>query len=152
MAKTSTAKKKAAGAKKATGAKKAAGAKNGAKAGAKKKTAAAKEKAPVEKAPAPLDAATSAALAGQAALAGTRAAGKAVTLVASQAKGPLAAAGGLVIGVAGGRAVVNRRRGRKRVQGFDLAGAAERVGALGEEVGRVAIVIQQAAGESKRSR
>src|SRR3954464_5011046 len=99
MAKSSTAgaKKKASG-KKATG-KKANGKKS---AGARKPAAKAKAAAPEAKAPAPLDAATNVALAGQAALAGTKAAGKAVTLVASQAKGPLAAAGGLVIGVAGG--------------------------------------------------
>jgi hypothetical protein len=140
MAKATTAKKKPT-AGKSTAAKK--------KAPAEKASA---DEAPAAKAPAPAEAVANAALAGQAALAGTRAAGKAVTLAASRAKGPLAAAGGLVIGVAGGRAVVNRRRGRRRPQGLDIAGAAERVGALGEEVGRVAIVIQQAAGESKRSR
>jgi hypothetical protein len=102
--------------------------------------------------PAPVDAAANAALAGQAAMAGTKAAGKALSLAAAQAKGPLAAAGGLAAGLAGGFAVVNRRRGRRRAKGFDIAGAAERIGALGEEVGRVAIVIQRAADGSKSSR
>ena len=102
--------------------------------------------------PAPADAVTNAAFAGQAAMAGTQAAGKALTLAVSQAKGPLAAAGGLAAGVAGGLALVNRRRGRRRAKGFDVASAAERIGTLGEEVGRVAIVIQRAADGSKGSR
>ena len=116
----------------------------------KAKSSKAKAKAPAVEKPAPVDAAANAALASQAALAGTRAAGKAVTLAAGQVKGPLAAAGGLAAGVLGGLAVI-RRRGRKRSQSFDVAGAAERIGALGEEVGRVAIVIQRAAEGSKRS-
>lgn len=103
-------------------------------------------------APAPADAAANAAFAGQAALAGTQAAGKALTLAAAEVKGPLVAAGGLAAGVAGGLALVNRRRGRRRVKGFDIASAAERIGALGEEVGRVAIVIQRAADGTKGSR
>ncbi|MFP5388623.1 MAG: hypothetical protein ACLGG5_04910 [Thermoleophilia bacterium] len=102
--------------------------------------------------PAPADAATNAAFAGQAAMAGTQAAGKALTLAVEQAKGPLVAAGGLAAGVAGGLVLVNRRRGRRRAKGFDIAGAAERIGALGEEVGRVAIVIQRAAEGTKGSR
>jgi hypothetical protein len=102
--------------------------------------------------PAPADAAANAALAGQAAMAGTRAAGRALTLAAAQAKGPLAAAGGLTAGIAGGLAFVRRRRGRRRAKGFDIASAAERVGTLGEEVGRVAIVIQRAADGSKGSK
>jgi hypothetical protein len=100
---------------------------------------------------APLDATANAALAGQAALAGTRAAGRAVTLAAERAGVPLAAGGGLAAGVAGGLAVVRRRR-RRRAGGFDVASAAERVGALGEEIGRVAIVIQKAADGSKRTK
>ncbi len=104
-----------------------------------------------KEAPAPVDAAANAALAGQAAMAGTRAAGNALTLAATQVKGPLAAAGGLTAGIAGGLAVVKRRR-RRRAKSFDLAGAAERIGALGEEVGRVAIVIQRAANGSKGSK
>jgi hypothetical protein len=107
---------------------------------------------PAQGATAPLDATANAALAGQAALAGTRAAGKAVALAAARAGVPLAAGGGLAAGVAGGLAMVRRRRHR-RVGGFDVASAAERVGTLGEEVGRVAVVIQRAAdGGSKRSR
>jgi hypothetical protein len=133
-----------------------------AKAGRAKKPSTSKDakkpEAPVEKGqveeamPAPADAAANAAFAGQAAMAGTQAAGKALTLAAAEAKGPLVAAGGLAAGVAGGLALVNRRRGRRRAKGFDLAGAAERVGALGEEVGRVAIVIQRAADGSKGSK
>jgi hypothetical protein len=130
-----------------------------AKATKEKKTASAKRKAPsgetasLEKgAPAPLDAAANAVFAGQAAMAGTQAAGKALTLAASQVKGPLAAAGGLAAGVAGGLALVSRRRGRRRAKSFDIAGAAERIGTLSEEVGRVAIVIQRAADGSKGSR
>lgn len=111
------------------------------------------EKGAVEKGmPAPVDAAANAAFAGQAAMAGTQAAGKALTLAVEQAKGPLVAAGGLAAGVAGGLALVNRRRGRRRAKGFDIAGAAERIGALGEEVGRVAVVIQRAAEGTKASR
>jgi hypothetical protein len=126
---------------------------------ASKKTSAAAKQAGVKKKvevehgePAPLDAAANAAFAGQAAMAGTRAAGKAITLAAGQVKGPLAAGGGLAAGIAGGLVLVNRRRGRRRAMGFDIAGAAERIGALGEEVGRVAIVIQRAADGSKSSR
>ena len=63
-------------------------------------------------------------------MAGTQAAGKAITLAAAEAKGPLVAAGGLAAGVAGGLALV-RRRGRRRAKGFDIASAAERIGALG---------------------
>jgi hypothetical protein len=105
-----------------------------------------------KEAPAPVDAAANAAFAGQAAMAGTRAAGRALALVAAQAKGPLAATGGLTAGIAGGLAVMKRRRRRRRPKSFDLASAAERVGTLGEEVGRVAIVIQRAADGSKSSR
>lgn len=117
-----------------------------------------KPTAPVEKGavetgvPGPADAAANAAFAGQAAMAGTQAAGKALTLAAEQAKGPLVAAGGLAAGVAGGLVLVNRRRGRRRAKGFDIAGAAERIGALGEEVGRVAVVVQRAAEGTKGSR
>jgi hypothetical protein len=111
------------------------------------------EKGAVDKGmPEPADAATNAAFAGQAAMAGTQAAGKALTLAVEQAKGPLVAAGGLAAGVVGGLALVNRRRGRRRAKGFDIAGAAERIGALGEEVGRVAVVIQRAAEGTKGSR
>src|SRR3954469_22398793 len=128
-----------------------------ANAGGAKKTSAPKKtkepEAPVgSAAPAPADAAANAAFAGQAAMAGTQAAGKAITLAAAQTKGPLVAAGGLAAGVAGGLALVNRRRGRRRAKGFDIAGAAERIGALGEEVGRVAIVIQRAADGTKGSK
>jgi hypothetical protein len=47
---------------------------------------------------------------------------------------------------------VDRRRERRLAKGFDVAGAAERIGALGEEVGRVAVVIQRAAEGTKGSR
>jgi hypothetical protein len=117
-----------------------------------------KPETPVEKGavetgvPGPADAAANAAFASQAAMAGTQAAGKALTLAAEQAKGPLVAAGGLAAGVAGGLVLVSRRRGRRRAKGFDIAGAAERIGALGEEVGRVAVVIQRAAEGTKGSK
>jgi hypothetical protein len=62
---------------------------------------------------------------------------------------PLATGGGLAAGVLGGLAVIRRRRRSRRAGGFDVATAAERVGALGEEIGRVAIVIQKAADGSK---
>jgi hypothetical protein len=104
---------------------------------------------PAEGVTAPLDATANAALAGEAALAGARAAGQAVSLAVARAGVPLAAGGGLAAGVAGGLAVLRRRR--RRVGGFDIGSAAERVGSLGEEVGRVAIVIQKAADGSKRA-
>jgi len=103
-------------------------------------------------APAPVDAAANATLAGRAALAGTQAAGKALGLAAARASMPLAAGGGLAAGVVGGLAVIRRRRRPRRAGGFDIASAAEQVGALGEEIGRVAIVIQKAADGSKRSK
>jgi hypothetical protein len=119
---------------------------------AKAAGAAAKPSAPpAQAATAPLDATANAALAGQAALAGTRAAGRAISLAAARAGVPLAAGGGLAAGVAGGLSVVRRRR-RRRAGGFDIASAAERVGTLGEEIGRVAIVIQRAADGSKHSK
>jgi hypothetical protein len=124
------------------------------KAPAKAKAAGAEAKPstpPAQAATAPPDAAANAALAGQAALAGTRAAGRAVALAAARAGVPLAAGGGLAAGVTGGLAMVRRRR-RRRAGGFDIASAAERVGALGEEIGRVAIVIQRAADGSKQSK
>jgi hypothetical protein len=104
---------------------------------------------PAQNAPAPVDAAANAALAGRAALAGTQAAGKAVSLAAARVRVPLAAGGGLAAGVVGGLAVIRRRRRPRRARGFDVASAAERVGTLGEEIGRVAIVIQKAADGSK---
>jgi len=100
-----------------------------------------------------VDAGAAAALAGQAALAGTRAAGRAMTLAVARVKAPLAAGGGLAAGVAGGLVVMRRRRRRRRPGALDigdLASAAQRIGTLGEEVGRVAIVIQKAADGSKR--
>src|SRR4051794_37421796 len=121
------------------------------KAQVEKKTKASGAEAPRPEvsAPAPLDAAANAALAGQAALAGTQAAGKAVSLAAARARVPLATGGGLAAGAVGGLAVIRRRRRSRRAGGFDVASAAERVGALGEEIGRVAIVIQKAADGSK---
>jgi hypothetical protein len=150
-----TKEKKTASSKRGSSASKASA--NGAKEASAAKNAK-KPEAPVEKGaveegmPAPADAAANAAFAGQAAMAGTQAAGKALTMAVEQAKGPLVAAGGLAAGVVGGLALVNRRRGRRRAKGFDIAGAAERIGALGEEVGRVAVVIQRAAEGTKASR
>lgn len=100
----------------------------------------------------PVGAGANAALAGQAALAGTRAAGKAVGIVVSKARVPLVAGGGLVAGVAGGLMVIRRRNGHSRGGTIDLdhvISAARRVGSLGEEVGRVASMMEQAGGKSK---
>jgi hypothetical protein len=83
--------------------------------------------------------------------AGTRAAGRAISLATTRAGVPLAVGGALAAGVAGSLAVVRRRR-RRRAVGFDVSSAAERVGALAEEIGRVAIVVQKAADGSKRSK
>lgn len=60
---------------------------------------------------APVDAAANAALAGKAAVAGARAAGKAVSMVASRAKVPLIAGGSAAVGLVGGLAVIHSRRG-----------------------------------------
>lgn len=66
---------------------------------------------------APTDAAANAALAGKAAVAGTRAAGKAASLAFSRAKLPLIAGGSAAAGLAGGLAVIHRRRSGKRAWG-----------------------------------
>jgi hypothetical protein len=65
---------------------------------------------------APVDAAANAALAAKAAIAGTRAAGKAVSLVSSDARTrtPLIAGGSAAAGLFGGLAVIHRRRNGKR--------------------------------------
>jgi len=62
----------------------------------------------------PIDATANAALAGKAAVAGTRAAGRALSLAASRAKAPLIVGGSAAAGLAGGLAVIHRRKGRKR--------------------------------------
>jgi hypothetical protein len=64
----------------------------------------------------PVDAAANAALAGKAAVAGIRAAGKAVSLAASRARVPLITGGSAAAGLAGGLAVINRRRNGKRTR------------------------------------
>lgn len=60
------------------------------------------------------DAAANAALAAKAALAGTRAAAQAASLTVSRAKTPLVVGGSAAAGLAGGLAVIHRRRSGKR--------------------------------------
>ncbi|MGN6662966.1 MAG: hypothetical protein ACTHK6_01980 [Solirubrobacterales bacterium] len=96
----------------------------------------------------------SAAMAGKEALAGTRAAGKALSVAASSARLPLIAGGSLVAGLSGGLAVLKHRRNGHRRSGpsFDMGAvvdAAQKVGAMGEEVGRVAKALQGAAEHRK---
>jgi len=92
-------------------------------------------------------AAENAALAGEAAAAGTRAAGKAVSSLVSRARVPLIAGGAAAAGLAGGLVVINRQRKRtRRSTSLDfgqVVAAAQRLGAFGEEIGRMATVIQQ---------
>jgi hypothetical protein len=61
---------------------------------------------------------------------------------------PLIAGGAAAAGLAGGLAVINRRRAATRHRGgidFDgIVAAAQRLGSFGEEIGRVASMIQQA--------
>jgi hypothetical protein len=57
-----------------------------------------------------LDAAANTVMAGKAAVAGTRAAVKAVSLASSRAKVPLIAGASAAAGLAGGLAVIRRRR------------------------------------------
>jgi hypothetical protein len=100
-----------------------------------------------------------AAAAQKAAAAGTRAAGKAVGVLAERAKVPLALGGAAVAGIAGGLAVRNRARSRRRGFGLalgdgkldldSLAGAAKRLGAFSNQVGEVAAAMQQD-GQKKR--
>jgi hypothetical protein len=102
---------------------------------------------------APIGPAANAALAGQAALAGTKAAGQAVGLAASKAKVPIVAGGGMIVGVAGGLAVLRRRNGRASQATLDLdriVAAARRAGSFGEELGRAASMLEQAGAGSKR--
>ena len=97
----------------------------------------------------PASAGAIAALAGKAAMEGTRAAGKAATLVASRVKVPLAVGGGLAAGAAGGLALVRRRNGHRRHGTPDLGpviSAAKRAGSIGEELGRMAAMAEKAAG------
>jgi hypothetical protein len=88
-------------------------------------------------------------------VAGTTAAGKAVSLAASRVEVPLIAGGAAAVGLAGGLAVINRRRGASRGNGtfdFDnLIAAAQRLGSFGEEIGRVATALQHATQGSKNS-
>ncbi|MGH2936853.1 MAG: hypothetical protein ACRDPE_01885 [Solirubrobacterales bacterium] len=104
---------------------------------------------------APLGAGVNAALAGKAALAGTRAAGRAVGLVASKVKGPIVVGGGLAAGAVGGLALVRRRNGSSSQGPLDVErviDAARRAGAFGEELGRMASLLEQANTGSKRKR
>jgi hypothetical protein len=114
----------------------------------------AKGKDAVEEKAAQLDAGASAVMAGKEVLAGTRAAGKALSSAASGARLPLIAGGSLVAGLSGGLAIIKHRRNGHRRSGsnFDLGTvveAAQRVGTMGEEVGRIANAVQTAA-ERKR--
>lgn len=92
-------------------------------------------------------------LAGRAALAGTHAAGQAAKIAAARAKVPLVAGGGMIAGVAGGLAVVRRRNARTSQVTFDVdrvIAAARRAGSFGEELGRMASLMEQASSGSKR--
>ncbi|MGN6216490.1 MAG: hypothetical protein ACTHN7_05975 [Solirubrobacterales bacterium] len=111
-------------------------------------------KGAVKKKAATLDAGASAAMAGKEALAGTRAAGKALSTAASSARLPLIAGGSLVAGLSGGLVVLKHRRNgpRRSAPNFDLGAvvdAAQKVGAMGEEVGRIASAVQGAAERKK---
>jgi hypothetical protein len=100
----------------------------------------------------PNGAGANAALAGKAALEGTRAAGKAVGVATSKAKVPLVAGGGLAAGLAGGLALVRRRNGHRHHGAPDLGpviSAARRAGSFGEELGRVAALVEKASAASK---
>jgi hypothetical protein len=89
-------------------------------------------------------------------VAGTRAAGKAVSSLVGRARVPLIAGGAAAAGLAGGLAVINRRRSSARRNGsidFDrVVEAAQRLGSFGEEIGRVATMIQQVNDGRKSSR
>jgi hypothetical protein len=70
-----------------------------------------------------------------------------VSSIVSRARVPLVAGGAAAAGLAGGLAVINRRRAARRRGGIDFDGivaAAQRLGSFGEEIGRVASMIQQA--------
>jgi hypothetical protein len=127
--------------------------------------ASAKEKAPAKtngkeqavakaKDAATLGPGASAALAGQAALAGTKAAGQAVGVVVSKARIPIVAGGGLVAGVAGGLALLRRRNGHHAPQATldvdRVISAARRAGSFGEELGRLASLMEQAGGGKRK--
>jgi hypothetical protein len=133
--------------KKASSAKKGSAKKSAAKKSAAKKTAAKTAKKAAKKAPSPVDAAANAALASKAAAEGTRAAGKAVSLAVSRAKVPLITGASAAAGLAGGIAVINRRKGKKRRRsgtGLDaVVAAARRAGTVGEEISHVASAIQE---------
>lgn len=116
------------------------------------KSVAEKAKEPVAKAAEvakelPSGAAANAALAGKAALDGTRAAGKALGLAATKARIPLVTGAGLAAGAAGGLAIVRRRNGHRRPHSDlePLISAARRAGSFGEELGRMATLMEKAA-------
>ncbi|HVX31863.1 MAG TPA: hypothetical protein VHA80_01885 [Solirubrobacterales bacterium] len=101
----------------------------------------------------PLGPGVNAVLAGRAALAGTHAAGRAAKVAAARAKVPLVAGGGVLAGVAGGLAVVRRRGARSAQVSFDVdrvIAAARRAGTFGEELSRMASLMEQASSGSKR--
>jgi hypothetical protein len=101
----------------------------------------------------PLGPGVNAVLAGRAALAGTHAAGRAAKLAAARAKVPLVAGGGMLAGVAGGLAVVRRRHANHSQGAFDMdrvIAAARRAGTFGEELSKMASLMEQASSGSKR--
>jgi hypothetical protein len=103
----------------------------------------------------PVGAGANAALAGKAALAGTRAAGHALGVAASKVKGPIVVGGGLAAGAVGGLALVRRRNGSRSTGTLDVERvieAARRAGSFGEELGRMASLMEQANAGSKRKR
>lgn len=100
----------------------------------------------------PIGAGANAALAGKAALAGSRAAGRAVGVAVSKVKTPIVVGGGLIAGAAGGLALVRRRNGRSSSGALDVdrvIAAAHRAGSFGEELGRMASLMEQAGSKRK---
>jgi hypothetical protein len=86
-------------------------------------------------------------------MSGAKAAGTALSLTVSRARVPLVAGGAAAAGLAGGLAVLRRRRvASRRNGGLDLdglLGAARRLGSFGEEIGQAAAAIQHATERSK---
>ena len=99
------------------------------------------------RAKAPQGAAANAVLAGKSAAAGTRAGGMAIKLAASKARVPLIMGGAAVAGLAGGLAVLKKRKNSRAdgVLDFDkLIAGAQRLGSFGEEMGQLATALQRA--------
>jgi hypothetical protein len=98
-------------------------------------------------------------------VAGAHAAGKAISIAASRAKTPLIAGGAAIAGLAGGLAVIRRRRATepglierlRDAAGGDgaldleaIADAARRLGSVSGQVGDVVAAMQKAGEASKR--